>query len=217
MGAKISGIGTQIIEIRGVEKLHGTTFSICPDHIEFGTYAIAAALTGGAIEIEKKDLPDLAPVTCHLKKMGINFKDKEDVIAISAKNLTAIPRLHTNIWPGFPTDLMSAVIVLATRARGMSLLHDWMYETRMFFVDKLISMGAHIIIADPHRVLVYGPTKLTGRHMESPDIRAGMALVLAALAASGTSVIDEAQLIERGYEDMVGKLSSLGASIKKED
>lgn len=215
MGAKISGIGTQTLIISGVKKLQGTKFKIGLDHIEFGTYAIAAAVTGGEIEIEKDNLPDLQPVICHLEKMGISFKENGDLIKIFAKTIKAIPRLHTNIWPGFPTDLMSAVIVLSTQAGGMSLLHDWMYETRMFFVDKLISMGAQIIIADPHRVLVYGPTKLAGRHMESPDIRAGMALVLAALAAEGRSVIDEAQLIERGYEDMVGKLLSLGANIKR--
>ncbi len=217
MGAQIDGIGTQTLVIRGVKKLKGTEFSIRPDHIEFGTYAIAAVLTGGEIEIVKENLPDLKPIICHLEKMGLIFKENPDSITVSAKLIKSIPKLHTNVWPGFPTDLMSAVIVLATKAHGMSLLHDWMYETRMFFVDKLISMGAHITIADPHRVLVYGPTKLHGRNLETPDIRAGMALVLASLIADGRSIIDRAELIERGYEKVVEKLSLLGANIQKVD
>ena len=124
------------------------------------------------------------------------------------------PKLVTNIWPGFPTDLMSAAIVLATQSKGVILCHDWMYESRMFFIDKIISMGANITLADPHRSLIYGPTKLKGRNLETPDIRAGMALVLASLVAKGTSVINQAELIERGYEDVVEKLKSLGAQIE---
>lgn len=217
MGAQINGIGTQTLIIKGVKRLKGTEFSIRPDHIEFGTYAIAAVLTGGEIEIIKENLPDLKPIICHLEKMGLIFKENPDSISVSVRQIKSISKLHTNVWPGFPTDLMSAVIVLATKAHGMSLLHDWMYETRMFFVDKLISMGAHITIADPHRVLVYGPTKLHGRNLETPDIRAGMALVLASLVAEGQSIIDKAELIERGYEGVVEKFTSLGANIQKVD
>jgi len=147
--------------------------------------------------------------------MGVIFKEGEGKVVVSGSNLKATPKLITNIWPGFPTDLMSAVIVLATQARGVSLLHDWMYESRMFFVDKLISMGANITIADPHRVFVYGPTKLQCRNLETPDIRAGMALVLASLIAKGQSSINRAELIERGYGDVVEKLSSLGVDIQK--
>jgi len=126
-----------------------------------------------------------------------------------------IPKLTTNIWPGFPTDLMSIMIVLATQARGVSLLHDWMFESRMFFVDKLISMGANIIIADPHRVLVSGLSPLVARNLESPDIRAGMALVLAGLIASGESTINRVELIERGYGDMAMNLGKIGADIRR--
>ncbi|MDO8570443.1 MAG: UDP-N-acetylglucosamine 1-carboxyvinyltransferase [Candidatus Daviesbacteria bacterium] len=217
MGAQINGVGTATLEIKGVSKLKGTEFTIQSDHIEFGTYAVASALTGGEIEISKENLPDLEPVVSHLQKMGLIFKENIDSITVSAKEIKSIPKLHTNIWPGFPTDLMSAVIVLATKAQGMSLLHDWMYETRMFFVDKLISMGANITIADPHRVLVCGPTNLHGRNLETPDIRAGMALVLAALVANGQSIIDRAELIERGYENVVEKFTLLGANISKID
>ena len=132
-----------------------------------------------------------------------------------ADKLKSPPRLTTNIWPGFPTDLMSVAIVLATQSKGVILCHDWMYESRMFFVDKLISMGAQIILADPHRVLISGPSKLKGRNLDTPDIRAGMAMLLASLAAKGRSVIGQAELIERGYEDAVGKLRTLGAEIEK--
>ncbi|KKS69919.1 MAG: UDP-N-acetylglucosamine 1-carboxyvinyltransferase [Candidatus Daviesbacteria bacterium GW2011_GWA2_42_7] len=147
----------------------------------------------------------------------LEFIPNNGSIFISAKKINPIPKIITNIWPGFPTDLMSVVIILASQAEGVSLLHDWMYESRMFFVDKLISMGAHMTIADPHRVLVYGPSKLMGRNLETPDIRAGMALVLAALVAKGESIINRAELIDRGYEDVVGKLLALGANIKKID
>lgn len=217
MGAKISGIGTPSLIIEGVERLHGTDFRIGPDYMEFATYSIAAGLTGGIIELQNCEGLDLDPVIWPLVKMGLFFEPGNEGIKVYAKKLQAIPRLITNVWPGFPTDVLSVVIVLATQARGVSLLHDWIYESRMFFVDKLIAMGANITIADPHRVLVYGPTKLKGRSLDTPDIRAGMALVLAALSARGKSTINRAELIERGYEDVVGKLSILGAKIARVD
>lgn len=149
--------------------------------------------------------------------MGIKFDEVKEGIVVSGEDLTAIHRLHVRPWPGFPTDLMSMTIVLATQSKGISLLHDWMYESRMFFTDKLMSMGANIVIADPHRVIVYGPSQLWGREMETPDIRAGMALVLAALCAKGRSVINKAELIERGYENIVENLVNLGADIQRID
>jgi UDP-N-acetylglucosamine 1-carboxyvinyltransferase len=148
-----------------------------------------------------------------MRKMGMEFSVDNDKVTVSAANLRSISKLHTNIWPGFPSDMISIMIVLATQSSGVSLIHDWMYESRFFFVDKLIGMGAHITIADPHRVLVYGKTDLVGRQMDSPDIRAGMALVLAALIADGESTISRAELIERGYENVVEKLRLLGANI----
>ncbi len=215
MGASIKGTGTSTLEIEGRENLNGTEFRIGQDYIEIGTYAVASAITKSEIVLENASLVDLEPITYPLSKMGIKFEQKGEGILVSSDKIKPIERLTTNIWPGFPTDLMSAMIVLATQAHGASLLHDWMYESRMFFVDKLISMGANITIADPHRVFVYGHTRLHGREMESPDIRAGMALVLAALIAKGESIINKAELIERGYEDVVGNLSRLGASIRR--
>lgn len=217
MGVKIEGVGTHILQIEGAKQLKGVDFTIGSDYVEFGTYAIAAAITKGEIEIENGLLADLEPVIRPLQKMGLMFQEKNGVIKVSNNAIKPIPKLVTNLWPGFPTDLMSAVIILATQAGGVSLLHDWMYESRMFFVDKLISMGANITIADPHRVLVYGPSKLMGRDLETPDIRAGMALVLSALVACGRSTINRAELIDRGYENVVEKLSALGANIQRID
>lgn len=215
MGVKIEGIGTSTLRVTGCKVLKNADFSIGPDHIEFGTYAISAAITKGEIEIEKISINGLEPITYHLRKMGVEFHQKNDSVVVNAKKIRSLSVLKVNVWPGFPTDLMSLVIVLATQAEGITLCHDWMYETRMFFVDKLIGMGAHITIADPHRVLVYGPSKLAARNLESPDIRAGMAMVLASLIAKGTSTINRAELIERGYENVVENLQSLGAQIER--
>jgi len=215
MGANITGIGTSTLNIIGVERLYGTKFKVGIDYIEIGTYAVAAAITEGRIKIEGLDNTDLDPVLIPLKRFGLQVEQNGDSVTFSAGSLKSPPRLVTNIWPGFPTDVMSVAIVLATQSKGMMMCHDWMYESRMFFVDKLISMGAHIILADPHRVLISGPKKLRARSLATPDIRAGMALVLASLVARGKSTINQAELIERGYEDVVGKLKSLGAQIER--
>lgn len=217
MGVKIEGIGSDTLTIHGVEKLKGTKFRICADYIEIGTYAIAAAITKGEIILSGLDNSDLDPILFPLRNFGIIIERKDDTIKFKAEKIQAVSKLTTNVWPGFPTDLMSPVLVLATQAHGITLCHDWMFESRFFFSDKLLSMGANITIADPHRVLVYGPTRLKGRELESPDIRAGMTLVLAGLIAKGQSVINKAELIERGYEDVVTKLKSLGAKIESID
>ncbi|MCL4419650.1 UDP-N-acetylglucosamine 1-carboxyvinyltransferase, partial [Patescibacteria group bacterium] len=198
MGGRISGIGTDTITIIGTEKLHDAKFSIGPDYIEAGTYIVAAAVTGGEITITGINQANLAPILLPLQTFNIKITKEKDKLQASPIRLKLPPKLVTNVWPGFPTDLMSVAIVLATQSKGVILCHDWMYEGRMFFTDKLITMGAKITLADPHRVVIYGPCKLRGRVLETPDIRAGMALVVAALAARGTSVINQAELIERG-------------------
>ncbi|OGD84633.1 UDP-N-acetylglucosamine 1-carboxyvinyltransferase [Candidatus Curtissbacteria bacterium RBG_13_40_7] len=215
MGAQISGIGSNVLEIWGVEKLSGATHSIRPDHIEIGTFAILAAVTGGRVEISPIIKEDLEMILLILSKFAVEYKLTENTLIVSGGRLNAVEKVVTDVWPGFPTDLMAPMIVLATQAEGVTILHDWMYESRMFFVDKLLSMGAKVEICDPHRVLVYGPTKLHGQRLDTPDIRAGMALVIAALAARGKSQIDKVELIERGYENIVQRLSELGAGIKK--
>lgn len=218
MGAKISGIGSSTIVIQGVEELHGTEFEIGADFIEIGTYAAAAAMTNGELLLTNCSLEGLEPIIIPLRKMGVVLEEERKGVLVKRGKLKALPlKLHTNIWPGFPTDLMSVAIVLATQCEGVSLMMDWMYESRMYFVDKLIGMGAHITIADPHRVVIYGPTPLRGRTLETPDIRAGIAMVLAALIAEGTSTINRAELIERGYVGVVEKLTELGADIKRID
>ena len=158
---------------------------------------------------------DLDMILLTLEKFGVNFSLQGNKLVVSDGKLEAVEKVATDVWPGFPTDLMAPMIVLATQAKGATILHDWMYESRMFFVDKLLSMGAKVEIADPHRVLVYGPSKLRGQKLDTPDIRAGIALVIAALSAEGSSLIDKAELIERGYENIVKRLTSLGAVIKK--
>jgi len=215
MGARIEGVGTSRINIQGVNSLSGCRHRIRTDHIEVGTWAIVAAVTGGEISVQGVMKEDLLPMKAVFEPMGLIIKESGSSAIFSRGNLTAYPAVKTNIWPGFPTDLMSPMIVLATQCRGMTLAHDWMYEGRMFFVDRLIKMGANIIVADPHRIIINGPTPFYARHSSSPDIRAGVALVIASLAANGESVIDMAEIIDRGYENLEQRLTGLGADIKR--
>lgn len=216
MGAIISGVGTNTLEIEGVSKLNGTKFTIGADYIEIGTYIIAAAVTGGEVKITGiEGGVSLESILVPFRSFGIKIEKINGGIIVYPSKLKSVSRLVTNIWPGFPTDLMSVAIVLATQSKGVTLCHDWMYEGRMFFTDKLITMGAKITLADPHRVLVSGPSRLKGKELETPDIRAGMALVVAALVAKGKSVINQAELIERGYDGVVEKLRELGAEIRR--
>lgn len=226
MGAKIEGLGSNQVSVDGVDRLYGCTHAVRPDYIEAGTWAIAAAATGGEIDIHCVHPEDMVPVMGVVREMGVageeincqeHLPNPEGLVCIRAKRgrLKGGEKLQTNVWPGFPTDLMSPAIVLATQAEGMTLAHDWMYEGRMFFVDRLIKMGANIIIADPHRVIISGPTPLYGRHTSSPDIRAGIALVVAALVARGESQINMAELVDRGYEMLEQRLVKLGAKIAR--
>ncbi len=219
MGARIEGAGTNSIKIVGAGNLKGTTHEVIPDYIEAGTWAIASAITHGNVKIEGVRKEDLRMICCYFDHLNIKYSfPGENIWEIKPSNLRfdgQIKEFQTRPWPGFPTDLMSPLIVAATQAEGQVVCHDWMFEWRIFFVDDLISMGAKIIIADPHRVFIVGPVKLRGAEMISKDIRAGMAIVLAALAARGKSVIDNFDVIERGYEDLELKLTSLGAEVEK--
>lgn len=215
MGAIIEGVGSNVLKITGSSNLYGTTHTIRTDHIEVGTFAILAAVTKSRVDISPIIKGDLDMTLLTLKKFGVKFEIAGDILKIFPSKLTAVEKVVTDVWPGFPTDLMAPMIVLATQAEGVTILHDWMYESRMFFVDKLLSMGAKVDIADPHRVFVYGPRKLHGQKLDTPDIRAGIALVIAALAAGGKSEIDKVELIERGYENIVDRLSALGAKIER--
>lgn len=216
-GAKIEGAGTHLIRVRGAKKLKGVRHKVRPDHIEVGTFAIASAVTGGNILIQGVIPQDLKIILAYLSHMGVEYK------LLGSNKLKILPstliakkkKFHTRPWPGFPTDLMSSFIVLATQTRGTVLCHDWMYEWRIFFVDNLIGMGADITIADPHRVIVNGPAKLYGDIIPSADIRAGGALVLAALAAEGESIVEHVGVIDRGHEDFEKRLTLLGAKIER--
>lgn len=217
MGASIEGIGTNVLKIIGQEKLKGTNHRVSPDHIEIGTLMIAAAATSGKLVIEDVIPDHLRMILLYLSKMGVKYQLQNNSLIVFPSKLKApSSKIQTRPWPGFPTDLMSPLIVLATQAQGLTLCHDWMYEGRMFFVDKLIQMGAKIIVCDPHRVVVQGQTPLQGKELETPDIRAGIALMIAALCARGESTINRAELIERGYENIAARLNSLGAKIEED-
>ena len=216
MGSKVAGAGTNRILISGNSKLRGVEERVIPDHIDGGTFAIAAAICGGKVEIMDCPLDDYRMILSFLKNMGVNAMHRDNNIYITPSKFAPLKkRFKAQPWPGFPTDLMSPFIVLATQTEGTVLCHDWMYEWRVFFVDDLISMGANIFIADPHRVIVTGPTKLHGEKLFCKDIRAGMSVVLAALVADGESEIDNIEVVERGYERIEERFKLLGADIKK--
>jgi len=217
MGARIKGIGSNILTIEGVDNLQGAQHEIISDHLDVGTFAVAAAITGGEITIRNAVPDHLEMIALCLRRMGVELEMGASSVSVRAGALRSTRKIATDPWPGFPTDLASIFIVLATQARGTTLIHDWMYEGRMFFIDKLVSMGANIILCDPHRCVVTGPTPLHGRVAHSPDLRAGAALVLAALAAEGNSEIHDVEWVERGYENFVDRLSALGANIQKAD
>ncbi len=217
MGAEIAGIGTNTLLISG-GKLKGVEHKVSPDHIEGGTFAIASAITGGKVEIEDFAGKDYPMILNYLSYMGVQYKNGGNTLTILPSKLKAVRRkFQTRPWPGFPTDLMSPFIVLATQTEGTVLCHDWMYEWRMFFVDDLISMGANIFIADPHRVIVSGPTPLLADRLFCKDIRAGISVILAALVADGRSEIENVEVVKRGYEKIEERLKSLGAEIWRKD
>lgn len=217
MGAGINGIGSNVLKING-GNLHGVTHKICPDHIEGGTFAIAAAVTGGKVEIQDFDADKYPMILNYLGYMGVKYKTNKDSLVVLPSKLEASRgKFQTRPWPGFPTDLMSPFIVLATQTKGTVVCHDWMYEWRMFFVDDLISMGAKIFIADPHRVIVSGATPLLSDRLFCKDIRAGISVIIAALTANGRSEIENVEVVSRGYENIDSRLRSLGAEIVAKD
>ena len=216
LGAKIKGAGTSIIEINGVEKLDGGEIRIMPDRIEAGTFAIlAAASNNGEIVIDNCNPEHLEVLWSQFDRIGVKYSLGNDFVKIFPSSKILASDITTHEYPGFATDLQSAYTVLMTQAQGLSLIHETIYDRRLIFTDMLMQMGANIIMADPHRVVISGPAKLYGRKLVSPDLRAGMALVIAALIAEGKTEIGNIYQIERGYENLVERLSGLGADIKK--
>lgn len=223
LGAKIKNIGSNTLQIEGVDQLHGGEFTIGPDYLEVVSFIGAAVVTGGNIRIRNAAPKHLDMVRLVFGRLGVIWETEgEDIIVPADQPLEivpdfggAIPQINVMPWPSFPTDLMSIAIVVATQSAGTVLFHDWMYPSRMFFTDKLVSMGARITLCDPHRCIIMGPNSLLGENLDSPDIRAGMALVLAALTSKGTSQIRNIGQIDRGYEKIDEKLKLLGAKISR--
>jgi UDP-N-acetylglucosamine 1-carboxyvinyltransferase len=223
MGARIEGQGSHTLTIEGVARLHGCTARVGPDYLEVGSFIALAALTGRGVLIRGARPEEHRITAVAYEKLGVSWQVRGDDIfvphhheLIAREGLHgAVARIHDAPWPGFPADLTSIALVLATQARGTCLIHEWMYESRLYWVDRLISMGARVIVCDPHRAIVTGPAKLYAQTVSSPDIRAGMALLLAALVAEGKSVIQNAQQIDRGYERIDERLRGLGASIER--
>ena len=223
MGAKIEGIGSNILRIKGVPKLHGTQFRIGSDFMEVGSYIGLAAVTHSKLEIIDAEPKNLRMAKIAFGKLGINWETSGNSILVRPRQELRvkldmgdqIPSIDDAPWPGFPPDLTSIITVVATQVSGTVLIHEKMFESRMFFVDKLVGMGAKIVLCDPHRAVVSGPASLKGSDMVSPDVRAGMAMVIAALCAEGKSTIHNIYQIERGYENLAAKLKSLGAKIER--
>lgn len=228
MGANIDGIASNRITIRGVEKLGGATHRLLPDMIEVGSFIGMAAMTGSGLTIKDVDITDLGIMPDNFARMGIHLSTKgNDIIVPEMDGYEIETFIDGSImtfadapWPGLSPDLLSVFLVVATQARGSVLIHQKMFESRLFFVDKLIDMGARIILCDPHRAAVIGSGKLNSLHatnMVSPDIRAGIAMLIAAMGAKGTSRIQNIDQIDRGYENIEGRLNSLGAKIFRTD
>jgi UDP-N-acetylglucosamine 1-carboxyvinyltransferase len=223
LGAQIEGIGSNVLQISGRERLGGGTWRICPDHIEVASFIGLAAVTRGEIVIEDVVPDDLVAIEPGFDRLGIGWQVEGGAVRVPAgqelvvrDDLGAqIPKIEDGPWPAFPADLTSIALAVATQARGTILIFEKMFENRLFFVDKLVGMGARIILCDPHRAVVSGPSRLYGDRMESPDIRAGMAMLIASLCAEGQSRIGNVGQIDRGYERIDERLRSLGASIER--
>ena len=225
IGAQISGIGSNVLHITGVRGLGGGEHRIGPDHIEVASFVGLAAVTGGELVVTDVEPDDLISIVPAFRRLGLEMEVTDSTVRVPAGQRLLveddlgdqIPKIDSGVWPAFPADLTSIAVTVATQAYGTILIFEKMFESRLFFVDKLVSMGARIILCDPHRVVVTGPARLYGQRLESPDIRAGMAMVLAALCAEGTSTIGNIGQIDRGYERIDERLRDLGAVIERSE
>jgi UDP-N-acetylglucosamine 1-carboxyvinyltransferase len=224
LGAQIEGIESNVLRVHGVQELGGGTWRVAPEHIEVGSFIGLAAATGGDITIENVEPRDLtSSILPTFAKLGLEVEVGETSVRVPpGQQLVVqddlggqIPKIEDGPWPAFPADMTSIALAVATQARGTVLIFEKMFENRLFFVDKLVGMGARIILCDPHRAVVSGPARLYGERLESPDIRAGMAMLIASLCAQGTSTIGSVGQIDRGYERIDERLRALGASIER--
>jgi len=215
IGTGITGAGTTTIRIEGGAKLGGTQHRLWGDYIEAGSWGVVAAVTGGEIEVLGARAQDIEVVAAVLKRMQIECRMDGDTFRVEQSRPKAAGRITTGLWPGFPSDLVSLVTVLATQCEGQTLVHDWLYELRLFALEQLSGMSADLFLCDPHRIIVTGPRKLRGRPLDSRDLRSGMALIAAALAADGQSRLAPLETVERGYGQLVERLQRLGAKVAK--
>jgi UDP-N-acetylglucosamine 1-carboxyvinyltransferase len=217
MGVGISGAGTSTITVEGSSAPGGARHRLWGDYIEAGSWGVVAAVTGGNVEVAGARAEDMEPIATVMRAMGVRCTwDDYRFVVERSPDLSAIRRITTGLWPGFPSDMVSLITVLATQAAGRTLVHDWMYELRLFALEQLSAMRADLFLCDPHRIIVTGPSKLRGRPLDSRDIRSGMALIAAALAAEGESRIAPLETVERGYAAVVERLKSLGAQVNRE-
>ena len=215
MGAGVTGIGTTTIRVEGTTRLRGASHELWGDYIEAGSWAVVAAITGGEIEVRGARGGDIEVVAAVLQRLNVQCAMDGDVFRIERSKPTAAGRITTGLWPGFPSDLVSLVTVLATQATGRTLVHDWLYELRLFALEQLSGMRADLFLCDPHRIIVTGPTRLRGRVLDSRDLRSGMALIAAGLAADGESRVEPLETVERGYSHLVERLQALGAHVTR--
>ncbi len=215
MGVGVTGAGSHTIRVEGGTRLGGATRTLDGDYIEAGSWAVVGAITGGEVEIGGARPVDMEVVANVLGKMGVECVQHADLLRVRRTTLTGAGRITTGLWPGFPSDLVSLVTVLATQAEGATLVHDWMYELRLFALEQMSGMGADLFLCDPHRIIVTGPCRLRGKTLDSRDIRSGMALIAAALAADGESRVEPLETVERGYSRLIERLQSLGADVSR--
>jgi UDP-N-acetylglucosamine 1-carboxyvinyltransferase len=216
MGVGIEGVGSSTIRIEPPSRLGGASHRLAGDYIEAGSWGVVAAITNGEIHVTGARSQDLEVIAAPLKRMGLNCSYDNDTLIVGPSSLRAVRRITTGLWPGFPSDLVSLVTVLATQADGRTLVHDWLYELRLFALEQMSAMRADLFLCDPHRIIVSGPTKLRGRALDSRDLRSGMALIAAALAAEGESTVTPLETVERGYASLIERLRSLGAQVARE-
>src|SRR5215213_4906489 len=215
MGVGIEGTGTPTIRVHPPARLGAASHRLAGDYIEAGSWAVVAAITNGDIEVTGARTVDLEVIAAPLKKMGLDCSYDDDRFVVRPSTLRAVRRITTGLWPGFPSDLVSLVTVLATQADGRTLVHDWLYELRLFALEQMSAMRADLFLCDPHRIIVSGPSRLRGRALDSRDLRSGMALIAAALAAEGESRVTPLETVERGYASLIERLRSLGAQVER--
>jgi len=216
MGVGVEGAGSSTIRIEPAARLGGASHRLAGDYIEAGSWGVVAAITNGEMEVTGARSIDLEVIAAPLKRMNLDCTYDNDRLVVRPSSLRAVRRITTGLWPGFPSDLVSLVTVLATQAEGRTLVHDWLYELRLFALEQMSAMRADLFLCDPHRIIVNGPSKLRGRTLDSRDLRSGMALIAAALAAEGESRVTPLETVERGYANLIERLRSLGAQVERE-